>query len=144
MNTQYAPAEERIERLITMAGRLIEALENDIAALKAGNPRGLRTIEPEIQKLTLLYSREASGLNVESAKDAPLELRKRLSDVTNRFRDLLGHQTRLLTRLRGASEGIVRAVAEEIERQRAPMRTYGPSSTQASAARGAMLYNNVV
>jgi hypothetical protein len=144
MNTQYAPAEERIERLITMAGRLIEALENDIAALKAGNARGLRTIEPEIQKLTLLYSREASGLDAESAKKAPLELRKRLADATGRFRDLLGHQTRLLTRLRGASEGIVRAVAEEIERQRAPMRTYGPTSTQAPTPRSAMLYNNVV
>lgn len=144
MSTQLNPAEQRIERLIAMAGRLIEALENDIASLKAGNARGLRTIDPEIQKLTLLYSREASGLDAESAKKAPQELRKRLSDATGRFRDLLGHQTRLLTRLRNASEGIVRAVAEEIERQRAPMRTYGPSSTQMASARSPMLYNSVV
>jgi hypothetical protein len=132
---------ERIERLIAMAGRLIEALESDIAALKSGNPRGLRTIEPEILKLSALYGREAAGFNPEAAKSAPADLRKRLLDATSRFRDLLGVQTRLITRLRGASEGIVKAVAEEIERQRAPLRPYGGATPRAS---GAMLYNNVV
>ena len=56
----------RIERLITMAERLVEALESDIAALKAGNARNLRTIDPEIQKLSALYSREAASLNPRS------------------------------------------------------------------------------
>jgi hypothetical protein len=144
MSDQKTPEELRIERLIAMAARLIDALENDIAALKSGNPRGLRTIDPEIQKLTLLYNREASGLNPDAAKRAPLELRKRLFDATKKFRDLLAAQTRLLTRLRGASEGMVRAVAEEIERQRAPMRPYGAVQTQAPRSNGALLYNSVV
>lgn len=132
---------ERIERLITMAGRLIEALESDIAALKGGNPRGLRTLEPEILKLSALYGREAASFNPDAARSAPADLKKRLIDATARFRDLLGVQTRLITRLRGASEGIVKAVAEEIERQRAPLRPYGGAAPRANAA---MLYNNVV
>ena len=135
---------ERIERLIAMAARLIEALESDIAALKNGNPRGLRTIEPEILKLSALYGREAANLNVDAAKSAPADLRNRLLDATARFRELLGVQTRLITRLRGASEGIIKAVAEEIERQRAPLRPYGAPLGQAPRAAGAMLYNNVV
>ena len=139
-----APDEQRIERLLTMASRLIEALENDIEALKAGNPRGLRTIDPEIQKLTALYTREAAGLNPKTAEAAPLELRKRLFDATKKFRDLLSAQTRLLTRLRGASEGMIRAVAEEIERKNAPMRTYGATPAQAPRSSGAMLYNSVI
>jgi len=142
MSNQGTPEELRMERLIAMAARLIEALENDIAALKSGNPRGLRTIDPEIQKLTLLYNREAAGLNPDAAKNASSELRRRLLDATTRFRDLLGAQTRLLTRLRGASEGMVRAVAEEIERQRAPTRPYGSAAVQASRAGGSLLYNN--
>ena len=137
------PEEQRMERLIAMAARLIEALENDIAALKSGNPRGLRTIDPEIQKLTLLYNREAAGLNPDAAKGASLELRRRLMEATGKFRDLLGAQTRLLTRLRGASEGMVRAVAEEMERQRAPMRPYGSGAIQASRAGGSLLHNSV-
>jgi len=134
--------EERIERLIAMAERLIGALENDIAALRCGNPRGLRTLEPEMLKLSALYSREASGLNATAAKNAPAALRQRLVDATARFRELLGAQTRLLTRLRGASEGMIRAVAEEIERQGAPLRTYG--AAQVARPSGAMLYNSVV
>ncbi len=133
----------RIERLITMAERLVEALESDIAALKAGNARNLRTIEPEILKLCALYSREAAGLNANVAKSAPVELRKRLFAATAKFRDTLASQTRLLTRIRGASEGMVRAVAEEIENQRALVRTYGPALTAARPG-GAILYNKVV
>jgi hypothetical protein len=138
------PEEQRIERLLSMAGRLIEALEADIASLKAGKPQALRTIDPEIQKLSALYSREAAGLNPKAAASAPLELRKRLFDATKKFRELLSAQTRLLTRLRGASEGMIRAVAEEIERKNAPLRTYGAAPAQAPRSAGAMLYNSVV
>jgi hypothetical protein len=144
MSTQKTPDEMRIERLIAMAARLIEALESDIAALKSGNPRNLRTIDPEIQKLTLLYNREAAGLDPAAAKGTPLDLRRRLFESTKKFRDLLGAQTRLLTRLRGASEGMVRAVADEIERQRAPMRPYGAAQQTASRSSGAILYNSVI
>ena len=138
------PEEQRIERLLSMATRLIEVLEDDIAALKAGNPGALRTIDPEIQKLSALYSREAAGLNSKTAANAPLELRKRLFDATKKFRDLLSAQTRLLTRLRTASEGMIRAVAEEVERKNAPLRTYGATPSQAPRSSGAMLYNSVV
>jgi hypothetical protein len=37
---------------------------------------------------------------------------------------------------------MIRAVAEEFERQRAPIRTYGPATTTRPG--GALLYNNVV
>jgi hypothetical protein len=133
----------RIERLIAMAERLIEALESDIAALRAGKARNLRTIEPEMLKLSTLYSREAAGLSPAAAGRAPRELRERLLAATAKFRDALASQTRLLARIRGASEGMIRAVAEEIERQRAPLRPYGSATAQARTG-GAMLYNNVV
>ena len=143
MTTRAMEDAARIERLITMAERLVEALECDIAALRAGNARNLRTIDPEILKLSALYSREAAGLNPDIARSAPAELRKRLFAATARFRDALGSQTRLLARIRGASEGMIRAVEEEVERQRAPTRTYGPATSPPRPA-GAMLYNNVV
>ncbi len=133
----------RIERLIALAGRLIEALESDVAALRNGNPRGLRTIDPEILKVSALYSREAAGLSAAAAASAAPDLRRRLVEATARFRELLGAQTRLLTRLRGASEGMIRAVADEIERQRAPLRPY-QAVGQAQRAGGALLVDSVV
>jgi hypothetical protein len=39
----------RIERLISMAERLIAALESDIAVLKAGKAHPLSAADPEVQ-----------------------------------------------------------------------------------------------
>ena len=67
----------RIERLIVMAERLIEALESDIASLKSGQSGPLRANDPEIQKLTALYGREArAGL-------APRQRRRKIGDARN-------------------------------------------------------------
>jgi len=135
----------QFELLIAMAERLIEALEADIAALKAGRPQDLRTLDPEIQRLSAVYGREAARLDPARAKAAPAELRKRLFSVTSRFKDALGLHTRLITRMRRASEGIVKAVAEEVERRRAPFTTYSaPTAKAYRPTKGAFVYNKVV
>ena len=133
---------QKIELLIVMAERLTAAIEGDIAALKSGRPKEMPSLDPEIQRLTLTYSREAAGLDPRRAKSAPAELRKKFVTVTGRFREALALHARLLTRMRRASEGIVKAVAEEVERVRTPTRTYGPATYHRPA--GAMVYNSVV
>ncbi|MBV8979110.1 MAG: hypothetical protein JO261_05380 [Alphaproteobacteria bacterium] len=133
--------EQRIERLLAMAERLIAVLEADVALLKSGKARGLKTTDPEIVRLSALYGREAAGLNAQAAKAAQPEMVKRLTEATGRFRALLEIQMRLLARMRAASEGMIHAVAEEIERRRAPLRTYGLSPAARNS--GALLYNNV-
>lgn len=135
---------EKIERVIMIAERLIAALEADIAALESGTPQKMKTIDPEIQKLSMLYAREASGL-AGIATTAPADLRTKLSETTARFRDALMLQRRMLTRVRNASEGMIHAVAQEVERRRTMIRPYGRSSNAAPAPRsqGAMIYNTV-
>jgi hypothetical protein len=135
---------QKIELLITMAERLIAAIEADIAALKAGRPQDLCTTDPEIQRLSALYGREAAGLDPARAKAAPSELRRKFFDTTTKFRDALALHARLLTRMRNASEGIVKAVAEEIERRRAPTHSYAPAAPNARAHAVALVYNSVV
>ncbi|MDE2182243.1 MAG: hypothetical protein KGJ78_04415 [Alphaproteobacteria bacterium] len=131
---------ERIERLIAMGERLTAAIEADIAALKAGRPKEMRTLDPEIQRLSALYGREAQAFTLERAKAAPPDLRKKFLAVTIRFREILALHARLLTRIRNASEGIIKAVADEVERVRAPLTTYAPASKRAP---GAMIYNDL-
>jgi hypothetical protein len=127
-----------------MAERLIAAIEADIAALKAGRPQDLCTTDPEIQRLSALYSREAAGLDPVRAKAAPSELRRKFFDTTAKFRDVLALHARLLTRVRNASEGIVKAVAEEIERRRAPTCLYAPVASYARPHAAAMVYNRII
>jgi len=139
-----SPDQQKIERLIVMAERLIGAIEADIAALEAGRPQDLRTIDPEIQRLSALYGREAASLDPERAKAAPAELGNRLFATMSKFRDTLRLHSRLVTRVRNASEGIVKAVAEEVERRRAPLCTYQPATGRQRPQAGALVYNAVV
>ena len=134
----------RIERLIALAERLIAALESDIADLKNGRTIALKTNDPEVQKLTALYGREAQGFDPRIAQSAPLTLRQRFLAVTAKFREVLQLHARMIARVKNASEGIIRAIAEEVERNNAPMRTYGPRPGAAPKSSGAMLFNKVV
>ena len=134
----------RIERLITLAEKLVMALESDIAELKNGRTATLRTNDPEIQKLTALYTREAQGFDPRIAQSAPPTLRQRFMAVTAKFREVLQMHARMIARVKNASEGIVRAIADEVERTNAPMRTYGPRPGYKPQSSGAMLFNKVV
>jgi hypothetical protein len=134
----------RIERLIALAERLIAALESDIAELKKGRTATLKTNDPEIQKLTALYGREAQGFDPRIAQSAPPTLRQRFLVITAKFREVLQLHARMVARVKNASEGIIRAIADEVERTSAPMRTYGPRPGSAPKSSGAMLFNRIV
>ena len=136
--------EPRLERLISMAERLIAALESDIAALKAGTPAKMVSLDPEIQKLSAVYGREAQNFDIRIAKAAPVALRTRFLTITARFREVLQLHGRMLIRVKNASEGMVQAIVREVERMNAPMRTYGPRPGTAPRSSGAMVFNRVI
>ncbi len=138
------PDSEKLERVIVLAERLSKVLEGDIAALQAGKPQQMASLDPEIERLTMLYMREVSSLDPSRTKAAPGDLRQRLTTVTGTFRETLKLHQRLLTRVRNASEGLVKAVADEVQRQRSPKITYSPAAAQYRKAPVAMIYNGVV
>lgn len=146
MTAQPAKMEDapRIERLIALAERLIVALESDIAELKNGRTATLKTSDPEVQKLTALYTREAQGFDLRIAQSAPPTLRQRFLAITAKFREVLQLHARMIARVKNASEGIIRAIANEVERANAPTRTYGPRPGYKPQSSGAMLFNRVV
>jgi hypothetical protein len=139
------PETEKFERLIVMAERLTGAFAADIEALKAGKPQAMRSLDPEVQKLFVLYGREAQAVDPGRAKTVSAELKKRLAAVTATLRDVLKLQQRLLTRMRNASEGIVKAVADEVQRQRAPTITYAPARARGGYRQpnAPMIFNNL-
>jgi hypothetical protein len=137
--------DSRVERLITMAERIITALEADIAILKEGKrDTVLATTDPEIQKLTAIYGREAQGFDVRIAQSAPPTLRQRFFTITAKFREVLQLHARMVLRVKSASEGLIRAIATEVERANAPARTYGPKPGYKPASPGAMVFNRIV
>jgi len=140
-------ADAGIERVVAMAERLIQALREDIAALERGRPREMRMLDPEIQELSAQYGREAAALTRDTIESAPAELRARLRAATEHFHEALTLHGRILTRIRNASEAMIRAVAEEVEKRRNRSRPYAaPYGGRPDAPRptSAMVYNAVV
>ena len=134
----------RIERLISMAERLVVALEADIAALKAGKPTEMISMRPEIQRLSMLYGREAQNFDIRIAKSAPLSLRQKFVAITAKFHDVLMLHGRMIARVKNASEGMIQAIAREVERMNQAKTTYGPRPGYAPKSSGAMIYNKVI
>jgi hypothetical protein len=137
-------ARAKVERVIMLTDRLSEMLSTDVAALERGSARELRTNDPTVQQLTLLYAREAGGVNASVARSVSPELRASLAASTKRMNELLKRHQRIITRVRNASEGMIRAVAQEVERRRGFQRNYAPRLVARPQAPGAMLYNSVV
>ena len=134
----------RIERLISMAERLVVALEADIAALKAGKPTEMISMRPEIQRLSMLYGREAQNFDIRIAKSAPPSLRQKFVAITAKFREVLMLHGRMIARVKNASEGMIQAIAREVERMNQAKTTYGPRPGYAPKSSGAMIYNKVI
>jgi hypothetical protein len=130
----------KMERLRAMTGRLITALTMDVAALEQGRPRELKLIEPEFQRLSAQYEKEAAGLSRREIESVPAETRAEYIASVKQLDVLLKQQQRLLTRMRRVSEGMIRAVADELARRQSAARPYsrvpaGPGSPSA------MIYN---
>lgn len=142
MNARFD--QSRMERLIALAERLIDALEADIQALKEGKPRNMRTPDPEIQKLSALYAREAAQFDPVSAKAAPKELLARLTTTTRRIREQLALHARFVARVKNMSEGMIHAIADEVSRRKAVTRTYAPANMPVRRPAPAMVFNRVV
>ncbi len=132
-----------------MAEKLAGVVVADIAAIEAGRARDMQMLDPLIQKLFAQYKAEASRVSRTELEAAPAELRARLTAATKRFHEALALHTRVLSRIRRCSEGMIRAVAAEVEKRRGRAEPYAPPNARQSAgaarpAGSAILYNAVV
>lgn len=137
-------AKTKIERLILLTDRLSDMLGADVKSLESANARSLRSVEAQFQQLMLTYAREASSVNAAVLKSIPPELRQKLMQSAKNMNDLLARHQRLVTRMRNASEGIIHAVAKEVERRQASQRSYARVPAARPQAAGAMVYNSVI
>jgi hypothetical protein len=129
-------------RLIAMAERLTDALKADIAALERGRPREMRSIETDMQQLAALFSRESAAFNIAMTKSIPAATRGRLIESTKRFKDTLAAQTRLVSRIKTISEGMIHAIAEDVARRKSAVKPYAPNIVRPRSP-GAMVYNGL-
>lgn len=142
---EYA-TQRRIENLLAMSARLCDAISTDIAALEQGDFNKLASTDPEIGRLCALYGREVMALKSSGGvKNAPAELVAALKEAGGRLNRLLGQHESLVLCMRQASEGLIQAVAEGVEKSRtrgAPYSAAPKAKRQTSG--GAIVYNKVI
>ena len=137
-------AKSKIDRLILLTGRLSEMLGADIKALETGGVKSLNSVEHSFQQLMLAYTREAASMNAAAIKSVAPELRQKLMQSAKAMNDLLARHQRLVTRVRNASEGMIQAIAKEVERRQTSQRVYARVPAARPQAAGAMVYNSVI
>jgi hypothetical protein len=143
----HAPEERshRLANLLSMGRRLAEALDTDIKALERGDFASLATTDPEFAKLCALYARDvAAAKGSGELRAAPREITAPLKETGLRLRKLLIHHAKLVAAMREASEGLMQAVAGEVEKTRRAARPYGAQGPAKPSSGSAILYNRVV
>jgi hypothetical protein len=121
-------ADDRVNQLILLTERLTDLIAKEAQAFESRRPHEAARYVEETAKLANVYRHESMRVraNVVLIESARLELRQRLKRATEAFDAILARQARAVEAARTVTEGLVRAVAEEIANQRAaPATTYG-------------------
>lgn len=142
--TLYAvDAEDRAGQLIQLTERLTDRLAGETMAFEAHRPQDAASGIGETQRLANLYRHEAARVKADPAMlaGAALETRKRLMRVTEAFEAVLARHGRAVTAARQVSEGLVRAIAEEVANTRTAAAGYGSRGRTAPVATSAIALN---
>ncbi|BCW88152.1 hypothetical protein sos41_12900 [Alphaproteobacteria bacterium SO-S41] len=120
---------DRIDVILDLTRRLSALVEREISLIEAHQPNSIGEFEEERTRLSLLYSREMQAVKSDPAavKKSSRDRIERLREETASFNASLDRHQRLIARMRRVSEGIVKTIADEAARQRAPKSSYGAS-----------------
>jgi hypothetical protein len=148
MTPKPSDADRRIEEIILLTERLTECTRRECEILRLKRPRDMAPIHEEKSKIAAAYAREIAGLrrNKALSSAARPELAARLKDATARFRASLNELSQQLSRVRKISEGIIRAIADEMHSKEASPVGYGEKAAPpvSRAAKPATLALNQV
>jgi hypothetical protein len=122
----------RIAQLITLTERLTALIAEQVKAFEARRPQDAALNAAETGRLANLYRHES--LRIQAQPDllagAPPALRDQLMEATRAFDAVLARHGRAVEAAKTITEGLVRAIAEEIARQRGAVAGYGPKARQ--------------
>lgn len=143
MSLSAVDAEDRAQQLIQLTERLTDRLAADTLAFEAQRPQDAAQGVAETQRLANLYRHEAARVKLQPQllAGALVETRRRLIRATEAFEAVLARHGRAVSAAREVSEGLVRAIAEEVARTRPAAAGYGPGARSAAPNAAAIALN---
>ena len=129
-------ATDRVEQLILLTDRLTELVAEQAAAFEQRQPQTAAAMHEEVSRLANLYRHESARVRGEPRmiSGAPTELRTKLVQATEAFDAVLARQGRAIEAARIITEGLVKAIAEEVASQRSQATVYGSGGQQSGGA----------
>ncbi|HEY3694987.1 flagellar basal body protein [Phenylobacterium sp.] len=120
-------AADRVDQLIILTERLTALIALGAAAFEQRRPHEAAQYVEETSRLANLYRHESTRVRANPAliESAPLARRVALTRATEAFDAVLARQGRALEAARTITEGLVRAIAEEVASQRTENAGYG-------------------
>jgi len=138
-------ARPRVRQLIDLTRRLTGRLGAETRALEERRPQDIAEGLSQTQEMANLYRRDSAHVKADPAllSAAPLEDRRELLDVTRLFDETLNRHAQAVEAARRISEGLVRAIAEEVTAARAPAAAYAADGRAASGDGRAVALNRM-
>lgn len=124
---------ERVEQLIVLTERLTGLISEQLRAFEACRPQDAAANAEETARLANLYRHESLKLRSEPSllEGAPAEAHARLVVATRAFDAVLARHGRAVEAAKTITEGLIRAIAEEVHKQRHAVTGYGPKAMKA-------------
>jgi hypothetical protein len=132
-----AQAAARVDELISLTDRLTGLVAEQSRCFEARRPQDAARFLDEIGRLANTYRHESARIRGNPGLISGLgsAQRVRLRQATEAFDAVLARQARAVSAAKIVTEGLVKAIAEEVASQRHRGSTYGASgTTQAPAA----------
>ena len=129
-------AAERVEQMTVLTERLTNLVALEAQAFEARRPQDAVAYVEETGRLANIYRHESARIraNPDLIAGASLTQRARLVRATEAFDAVLARQTRAVAAAQFVTEGLVRAIAEEVASQRQQGASYGPGATAGPTA----------
>ena len=123
-------AVERVDQLILLTERLTELVAQSAQSFEARRPQDAGTLVGETGRLANLYRHESTRIrgNPGLIAGASPAQRTRLVRATEAFDAVLARQARAVGAAKTVTEGLVRAIAEEVASQRQKGASYGANA----------------
>ena len=127
-------SDDRVEQLILLTERLTDLIAKQANAFEARRPHEAAQYVDEVAKLANLYRHESARVraNVALVSQAAPARRQRLVRATEAFDAVLARQGRAVGAAKTVTEGLVRAIAQEVADQRPQAVGYGPGAQGAA------------
>jgi hypothetical protein len=124
---------ERMEQLILLTERLTGLIADQLRAFEDRRPQDAAANAEETARLANLYRHESLKVKSDPSllEGAPTELKETLVAATRAFDAVLARHGRAVEAAKTITEGLIRAIAEEVHKQRHAVAGYGPKALQA-------------